>query len=306
MGINSLIIFIYFILLSPLSFGAACCGGGSSVANLIVGDYRTQLSFGYTNMAITHTVNTDGEFIERDKNNQEVLETMTAMASYLAADYWQFGFSIPMHKNTHKTDYKTSNEMGVGDIKLQPAFEFMPELYYSKWKPRGFVFLQHNIINSRSVYNTKSEFATDAFSQGFNTTTLGLYFTKIIGNFDLTVSTEVHTSPARKFKSNGNEFWVTPRDGNSTQLTIGFSPQASNFHFGTNLKSSYDGAKKISGDIESLGTSKSYTEAGLSIGLRVADKSYNVSYTDQTFFGVAKNMNAAKIISFNLIHFLDL
>ncbi|MFT6632094.1 MAG: hypothetical protein ACJAS4_002056 [Bacteriovoracaceae bacterium] len=306
MAPKSLIFIPLFFLLNLEAMSAACCGGGAGLPNLITGDYQSQLSFVGSNSAVTHTVNNDGKFIKRDKDNEEVKEVFTLKAAYLFSELWQAGFEIPVIKNTHRLLSKEESTTGIGDLKLQVAYEFLPEYSFSRWKPRGFIFFQQNIINAKSVYDSDEELGTDALSTGFNTTNLGISFVKIISQYDFTLTGEIHTSTKRRFKSSNNDTTIKAGNGYSYSLGAGLSPKNGDLRMGTTLYYSYEGSKYFTGDRVHTSGEKEFYQLGLNLGYKVENNSYIFSYSDQSFLGSAKNINVSKSISLSLINYLDL
>jgi hypothetical protein len=302
---NKLITLI-FLFSSLEAISAACCGGGAGLPNLITGDYRSQFSIVGSNSAVTHTADDEGNFIRRDKENQEVKEVLTLKVAHLFSELWQAGFEVPLIKNTHRLSSKEETTSGIGDLKFQVAYEFLPEYSFSRWKPRGIIFIQQNVINAKSVFESEEELGTDALGTGLDTTSLGLSFVKIISTYDFTFTGEVHRSSKRTFKGLTNELTVGEGKGHSYSFGAGFSPKNGDLRLGSSLLYSFEAGKKFSGDKISKSGEKEFYTAGINLGYRVDSTSYIFSYSDQSFLGSAKNINISKSISISLINFQDL
>jgi hypothetical protein len=302
MGIKSLTTLCFFVSLDV--FSAACCGGGASLPNLITGDYQAQVTLNASNSAVTHRVDGDGNYIK--SSNNEVTDSLTLMSAYQFSELWQIGISIPFKKNTYESSSNHESTTGIGDLKLQVAYEFLPEYSYSKWKPRGFLFVQHTFNNAKSTHEVDKEHATDALGKGFQTTSIGTSFFKIIKSFDLSVMGEFHFSQKQTFSDNSNDIVITPGNGTSVLIGGGYSPRNGSFRYGVNLVSSYEGSSTTRGDIYSKSTPKETLELGLNIGYMFEENSYVASYTDQSFFGTGKNISSSKAISLSVVHFLSL
>lgn len=307
MGTKYLIAILITLSSIPLNlFAASCCGGGASLPNLITGDYRAQFTINLSNSGVTHTTNDNGDFIRRDSSNLEVSETMTLMAAYQFSNLWQAGISIPVKKNTHSIADIEESSTGLGDIKGQIAYEFLPEYSYSKWKPRGFIFLQQTINDSKSTYDAKKNLSTDSFGSGGKYTSIGISFVKIISTMDFSFMSEFHHAPSEKIKKNNKNFRFFPGEGHSYLIGGGVSPKNGNLRIGGNILFSHTNSSWIKGDINSTSSVKEYLEGGLNLSYKHAEQSYIMSYTDQSFFGHAKNVNVSKALSISLVQSLDL
>jgi hypothetical protein len=300
------LVFLTITLFAQDVLAAACCGGGASLPNLITGDFKAQVSVLASNSAVTHSIDKEGGFNKRNNDSREVSESMTIMSAYQLDDLWQVGLTIPMKKNTYKTESTSESSSGLGDLKLQIAYEFLPEYSYSKWKPRGFIFLQHTFNNAKSTHESKKDHGTDALGKGFNTSSLGISFFKIKKNLDFTFMAEYHQSEQRNFTNQNQNFQVKPGAGYSALLGLGLSPKNGNLRYGMNMVSAIERPTKTNGDIKSTSAGKETLELGLNLGYMLGDNSFVASYTDQSFFGVGKNANATKAISLNIIQFLNL
>lgn len=300
------LVLILTTLCSAEAFCAACCGGGASLPNLITGDFKAQMTMSASNSAVTHSVDEGGHYKKRDKNSREVSESLTLMGAYQFDDLWQVGVSLPIKKNTYKTNNDTETSSGLGDLKLQLAYEFLPEYSYSRWKPRGFIFIQHTFNNAKSTHEVSKEHGTDALGAGFHTSSLGFSLVKIKRNFDFSFMAEYHKGQKRSFKSEGQKFDVDPGAGHSMLFGLGYSPQNGSLRYGMNIVQSIENKIKTSGDVESKSAGKESTELGANLGYMVGDNSLVLSYTDQSFFGMGKNISSTKVISLNIVQFLSL
>lgn len=296
----------FFLILTGNSFGAACCGGGAGLPNLITGDFRSQFSFVGSNSAVTHTINNEGKFLERESGNEEVKESFTLKVAHLIEDFWQVGIEVPFVQNTHRVSSLEESSSGIGDLKIQLAYEFLPEYSFSLWKPRGFIFLQQNIINSSSVYESDQQLGTDAISTGLDTTNLGLSFVKIISTYDFTFTGEVHKSSQRKFSTKTGDLTVKPSLGYSYLVGAGFSPKNGNLRYGGSFLYSFEGEKDFEGTLASSSSEKETYEVGLNIGYKLLNNSIIFGYSDQAFLGKGRNINVTKTLSISFINQIDL
>lgn len=304
MALRALVLIFSFSSLG--AFGAACCGGGASLPNLITGDHKSQVSLNFANSAVTHNVASSGKFVQKDDSSQEITETITLRAAYAFSELWQAGFSAPFKKNTYKEKSLTETSSDIGDLKLQFGYEFLPEYSYSRWKPRGFIFIQQSIINSTSVHESKKGHGTDAISSGFSKSSLGISFIKIIKTVDLAFISEYHVSKARSFSSGDDTFEVDPGDGYSALFGAGISPKNGSLRYGFNIVYASESAQKTTGDRISTSSEKLTVDLGFNIGYAKGENSYILSYSDQSYLGIGKNVSASKAISLSFVHFNEL
>ena len=269
------------VLLSTQLMGAACCGGGANLPNLIVGDYKAQFSFSASHSAVTHSVDSDGKFIKRNKSNQEFSETFNFMGAFQFSDFWQAGVTLPIKKNSYKDEQKVESSSGLGDVKLQLAYEFLPEYAYSWWQPRGFLFFQHSLANSKSTYDAEKKHTTDALGTGFQKTSFGFSFLKISGSFDFLTMSEFHHSWSRGISlGDGQELYISPGQGYSVVLGAGFSPKSGPTRYGVSFTKSHENKKRFSGEFESVTSEKDTYEIGVNLGHIRGENSYILGYAD--------------------------
>ncbi|HWU43973.1 MAG TPA: hypothetical protein VN132_11065, partial [Bdellovibrio sp.] len=166
------LIFLSALLLSIKVYAASCCGGGFAFPALILGDDKALFTSSFSYGSVTDDVLPNGKWIHRADNNQS--ETMKIDGAYLISDLWQTGMSVPVvSRQIDKED-----SMGLGDISINLGYEFLPELSYSEWKPKGLAFLQITLPTSPSVYDATNILAADSRGRGFFTLGPGMVFTK--------------------------------------------------------------------------------------------------------------------------------
>lgn len=305
MGTYSLIAILLY-LASSSSWAAACCGGGASLPSLITGDNRAQVVLSGSNAAITHDVNPQGEIAKRRENNQEVIETLSLSAAYLVSPLWQIGLTLPVKMNTHRNSFREESSAGLGDIKARVAYEFLPEYGYSKWKPRGYIYLKQSFAHSTSTYEAQKPLRSDSLGNGFSTTALGFSFVKIISNLDFLLMSELHLPFKNEFQQENDSITVRPSLGGSFLLGAGISPWNGDIRFGGTLLYSREGSREISGPIDSVSEKVYFWEGGINVSYLMDSYSLNLFYKDQSFFAKAKNTTLSKIIGLSFIKFFEL
>jgi len=300
MGIRALTFLL--LILSFKGFAASCCGGGVIMPLLITGDYRAQFNFTASNSAVSYSASEEGLFKERDGTNQEVINTFTFRGAYQVSEYFQLGLALPIQNNNRKTLNREESSTGLGDIRLQLAYEFLPELSFSFWKPRGFIFLNQIFPTSRSTYDSISPLRTDSHGGGFFKTSIGIGLVKNIKSMDFQLMGEIHQGVERSFE----KITVDPSGGHSFLLGFGYSPGQGNLRLGSALLYSYEGAPEINGQINTLAQSKYFWELGLNANYLIGSYSIMAYYSDQTFLGKAKNTTLSKTLGIGLMKFVEL
>lgn len=302
-----LIAYIFILSLSHDAFSAACCGGGAGLPNIITGDYKTQIGFSYSNSAVIGTADGDQEVVERSGENREVKEVVNFKMAHLLSDYWQVGLELPYLQNTHSTIDSSESYASAGDPIIQVTYEFLPELTYSKWKPRGFAFLSYSYSNTASIYESDSVLGTDALGTGFDTIYIGTSFTKIRRQLDISIYFKQGFRQRKKFSDENSQVEVKPGTIQSAGIGLGYSPKQGQWRFGPIINSFYEGAKEINTSNNSQSSSsKSYVDFGLNATYHTGLASYGVSFVDQSFWGKGSNINLSKTFSLSCTSFFEL
>ena len=110
-------------------------------------------------------------------------------------------------------------------------------MYFSQTLPTG-----------GSVYNAKKPLATDAFGRGFYRSAAGVVFVKVMSEFDILGSFEGSYEFKRSFSSNDlsiSTISVTPGFGASTLISLGYSPNNTNFRIGSSISYRYRSGREI-------------------------------------------------------------
>ena len=303
MGNYSLVSVLLLILSQKLVMAGSCCGGGASLPSLIFGDYQAQIGISATNLAVTHSANASGAISEVSANQHEVNEVYSLLASYQLLSKWQMGLVIPYKYNTKETFSKKEQSGGLGDIKISAAYEFLPEMNFSYYKPRGFIFLEESIPTGYSSYESRKTMRTDSFGKGFYSTSLGVALTKNISNFDIIVMGDYNYNLKRKFSDSSE---VHPGNGFTSLISFGYTPTQTSFHFGVGALYSYESSASVKGDITSVSNSKYTTELNLYSSYLFNGFSLMGQYSDQTFWGQSKNSFLTKSLQISLMKFFDL
>ena len=280
------LIILFFISFSKV-YAGACCGASASVPTLITTDHKAKVGLIASNTAFVAKANKD-KITNRGNNLQEVSENYTLLGSFLLRDYFQLGITLPYRVNTRRTKNIAESSAGLSDIELSATYEFLPEIFYSKWKPRGFFYFQQSAPISKSVYSSNKFLATDALSSGHYSSGFGLVFLKRWSSFDLNISAELMRPWDRKLNDQ-----VIKRETTQTfSLEGGLS--FSSFRLGGSLTNLREGSFRY---LTELGINLTYISVNYSLG---------VAYIDQTVLKDAFNTSLNKSITVTAIRFFEL
>lgn len=285
------------------SFAASCCGGGANFPVLITGDFKSQVNSSLSYSSVIGDVDKGGTSTFRHADNNETTQTVKVDGSYLLSDYWQTGISIPIVKREKRVYGSHSESSGLGDVSAQLSFEFLPELRYSTWKPRGFTFLNLTLPTAPSIYDFNDPLGADARGRGFYTIDLGVSFLKTRGAWDFTGSFSIFQPLNKRFSSRTGEsgmIYSTP--GVSVLLGAGYTPRVTSpWRFGLSLSPRYEGRKVIETSTSSASEAQMVWDTGSSVSyLYEKELAFSAQYLDQTLLGPAQNTTLSRTISVNV------
>lgn len=311
---NRIFLLSTFILaaleLTPkISWGGACCARSSSLPTLILGDDQFQMGVGYVIDQTVAITNEEGatEFLEAGSSQFRQVVRLDAAA--MITDRLQSGMSVPLVNRNVQTPDFSGAYTGIGDLRLNLAYEFMTSWTYSSWKPQGFLYGLITVPTGRSMYESSEPMETDITGNGFASASVGTLFLKRWATWDAFILPEIHYSFSREFDATfnpaGQSLVVHPGFGGSLGLGIGWSPGGGDFRLGFRLHPRVDqGVRAILSRTEyaSPGVMASCdTAIDLSYMLN-SSNSFMVSYTDQTLWGFAQNSPLSRLLSFNYQH----
>jgi hypothetical protein len=251
-------------------------------------------------------VSPEGVSVFRASNHDEITQMLRVEGAVLLADRWQAGAGIPYIRRSVARPGTDAEASAIGDVRLNLAYEVLPEWSYSVWQPQGFVFLQAILPTGRSIYESKQSGAVDAIGQGFYTAALGAVFFKNWGNWDAYAIPEFHYSLNRSFDDlqTGDAVNVFPRWGASVAMGTGVSPGGGRVRVGLRIQPVYAARKRVvSNSGESFTSAQLSWETGLELGYVLADQwSLSAAYFDQTLLGPASGTTLARGVSVSLQH----
>jgi hypothetical protein len=288
----------------PFVFAAPCCSANAAAPSLISGDDAVQVTLLASHQRIVGDVTPDGVSIFRAANHNEVTENFRLEGAWLVGDRWQVGAEVPLVRRSLSQPGIDNAATRLGDIRLDVAYEVLPEWSYSVWNPKGYVFLQAIVPTGRSIYDSQQTGAVDASGQGFYTLAVGGLFLKRWGNWDVYLLPEVHHAWGRGFESALTQEHVSIEGGwgASAALGVGVSPGGEDLRVGLRIQPTYASAKNV---FSSSGTSQTATqlnwETALELAYLLADQwSVSASYFDQTLLGPAQGTTLARGVTVSL------
>jgi len=289
------------LLLTTDSLAAPCCGGSSALPSLITGDDRAQVSASLTQSQVIGDAPSQGLPVFRGEGDNESSQTLRFDGAYrfADADAWQAGLGVPLTRRSREFGPRQTDRAGLGDLTADVAYEILPELSYSAWKPKGFVFVDLTAPTSPSIYDAKAPYLVDARGRGFFSLGAGLVFIKTVQSFDFNFISELHRSFARSFElQDGSHITAEPGWGGS--LTLGGGYNLENFRFGLSLSPVYEDPITTSGDLNSKSSSQLVWNTTAQVGYLISTEwSASFNYTDQTLMGPVRNVTLSR--SFSLL-----
>lgn len=285
-------LFISFLCSSLQVQAASCCGGGFAFPALILGDDKGLLSTSLSQSKVTDDVLENSKWVRRSDNNQS--QTLKLEGALLLSDSVQAGLVLPIISRQIANEQSS----GLGDISTNLGYEILPELSYSKWKPKGVAFLQVTLPTSPSVYDFSTAQASDSRGRGFFTLGGGVILTKVFGAWDVNTSAEVHRSFERTFDSEAAGGKITALPGWGHSLTVGGGWNIADVRLGTSLSTLYEDAIQTRGAQSSQGAAqKNMTWTAVASYMLGLEAAVTLSYADQTLFGAPENTTLSKTLT---------
>lgn len=288
------------------AWAAACCGGSSLLPALITGEDRAQMAISLTQESVIADSLNDGTVINRNGDDLDRTLTLKLSGAYRFWDRFQAGFDIPIAYRNQQIEGQGASATGLGDIGVQVGYEFLPELDYSAWKPRGFVFTRVIVPTGKSLYESSDPTQPDDFGRGFFSTALGVLFEKVVGDFDFLLLGEAHWIAPRTFDSVASNIpGMAPVEqsfssgwGTSSLLAAGYSPWGGAFRIGVSLSPIYEGEQTITAILPTTAPPRSVWNAGIQASFQFSSEwTASLNYIDQTWIAQARNNSLSRSIS---------
>jgi len=295
---NRALVLVFLAAIQSLTFAASCCGGGAGSSSIVTSDDRAKVYFNYKNTAYVYDVDTSGEVTKRTINESEVLETFRVGGAYLFDNYIQLALSSTISKVTKDNSLINESSTSLSDTNVSVGYEFLKEKYFSYWKPRGFVYFAQTIPTGRSKYESNKPLQTDVTGGGFNRSTVGLTFFKLLKEFDLTLNTSLSYYMKRKF----SDVEVYRYPTSEIAIAGGYSPKMGMWRFGSAISFKYDGHSELqfNDGIKTNSKNLFLTNLDFSVNYMPDSISYTLIYTDQTLLNSNRNTSLERALSLNL------
>lgn len=305
MSPNFLLFFERFFLLFCLGFfsakqaqGAACCGGGSSQANILASDDRSHFSFmnSYSDAFVDY-VDSQNQWFLADEST--ITSTIKLDGAVLLSDLWQLGFSVPF---IQKSKYGESRS-DFGDLSGSLGYEYLPDWDYDPYRPRGVGYIQLVFPTGTPNEAAVDPYKLDTRGRGFWQLGAGTVLSKVRGKWDGSFSAEVHKAFSKEVSNSEFKGTLTPGWGGQASLGLGYN--LSSWRTGVGLSGVYEDPTQVEGSIHSLGLLKRLIVGSASLGYSFPEVegsrwSSNLIYSDQTLFGNPYNTSLERSISITL------
>lgn len=302
--------YYFIILLSLISFkswGAGCCSSSSSLPNLITGEVSEQFKLSYANSSEIYNVDSQYNRREVDQGTYKLAEKASFSLSSLVSDYFQAGVSINFIQQTYKSSENKETESSLGDSTILLGHEFMPEYYYSRFKPRGFVFVQHSFLAGKSEYNNASRSGTDIISKGYEVTSLGISLIKNYQKWNYAFTYQYGYGHEREY----GDLVIRPKGSQTIDFNIGSSFGLEKFSFNLGFNYYINHGEKLNRGIDIDGQKDSDLSQVISINLGFGldfnrENSLLLNITDQSLFNNAKNTALTRSIGMSYIYKIEI
>ena len=281
-------------LLSKVAWGAACCGNGGNFPALITGDVQFQNSLYVSLQNRFADSSDDGSYSTRPSENQEVIRTFALRSSYSLSPFFQLGFEVPVTYRSTTSEKHT----GPGDVSFQAAYEILPEVEFSYWKPRAFTYIQFGLPTGGSRFDSSRPLQLDANGVGFFNLNLGILVLKEWGIFDFSLSPKITYFFSRSFLGRNHN----PSFGGSAQLGVGIQPFNS-VRIGTSVLYTKSPSVEIEG-FQNPTLSSEQIALVTSLSFSFSDWNLNLSYSDSGWFSGNRNAPLSQVVGLQLTHFV--
>lgn len=301
--IKSLLIFsssFYFLgalVISKVTLGSACCGGGLSVPSIIAGDDRQQLSTSYSYSKVHADVSASG--IWQRKANEDITQILKLDYASIIEDRFQFGVSLPIHQRNVQ-GLQGGQSQGLGDTALQGGYEYLPDWDYHPYRPKGIGYISLTLPTGKSLYEEDNLSGLDSRGRGFWALGAGTLLTKTFKKIDTLATLELHKSFSKPVHNSQFQGTIEPGWGYSYSLGIGYN--MNKLRLGHALLWSYEDPIQSQGNIVSKGNYQSVATGSFSVSY-LTDQLLTVSltYSDQTLYGEPTNTGLNKTILLSLL-----
>lgn len=208
------------------------------------------------------------------------------------ADAWQFGFRLPYQKNIIADE--TGNS--IGDVSFNINYEFLPELEFSYWKPRGFLSFYISAPTGDSIYTSSSGNPKDYTGNGTWGYSLVLNFSKILSRWDMQYG--LSYGHKQQIKQTSGEY-IRYKPIGSFFTAIGYSPKwNAKCRFGVGLAALFKGESYST--VYGRSRSSLVWDFTLQTSYMIKDNaSIGLNYLDQSLVGPTYNTSVVRALLVN-------
>ncbi len=287
------------LTLPGLAQAAPCCGGASAIPSLISGDDRAQMALSYSQAQVIGDMPVSGPARMRPSDDLEQIHTLRIDTAYLLTESVQLGLVVPVVKRSRDLGNQHPESTGLGDVRINAGYEFLPEISYSPWKPRGFIFLTTTLPTGPSIYDARADLAVDARGRGFLSVGPGVAFFKTYRSFDFTAMGELHQAFTKTMDGTaGGPMRLSPGWGGSALVGVGYSPGMSALRLGVSVSPVYEGPIEVRGQFNSQSQDQLVWNTSFQAGYLINDEwTASASYADQTLLGQARNVELTRSVA---------
>lgn len=293
--------FILLYLFTSLSFsyGASCCGGGSSIPGLITGDFRAQMGLQATYQNEIGKAYSQGKYLYYNNNKKRTRQNYSLFASSMISERAQIGGKINFSQTDYSNDAKKETASQFGDSEISFGYELIQERSFSWWQPRGFVFIALTLPTGSSNYNSSSSLYSDVNGKEQWGISTGMSFVKIIRSYDFLSSFQV----GYRFSDKQKDVSINESFYGSFLIGAGVSPYNSNFRLGVNISYFQESAKDVYFGEKKIETQKEFYSELSIVGSYAIDPnlSLSINYSDQSILGPAQNTTLSRSVGV-LVH----
>lgn len=286
-------------------WAAPCCARSSAAPFLILGDDELQYSFGFSaNRVVAETSNERTTYFLPEELVDQA-RTLRLDGATLLSDRAQVGISLSGVRRSVRAYSEEHSSFQIGDTRLSFGYEFLTNWNYSPWRPTGYLFSVVTLPTGRSNFDSVLPNFADVSGNGFYSVSMGGIFLKRWNTWDAFFMTEVHYSFPRNFENFTGKFQVIPGLGGSLGGGLGWSPGGGSLRLGMRVQPRVDQPRLIpSRDLSGVRKSwASSCDTGFDLSYLIgSNKTFMVSYTDQTLLGIAQNSNLNRTVGLSFQH----
>lgn len=227
--------------------------------------------------------------------NIENVEIFQLEGTTLIGENLQLGLGTSFNRREFDRPSGTRSATGAGDTRLTMAWEFLPELTYSRTKPNGFIYGQITAPTGKNIYESS---ALEATGRGFYQAASGAILLKQLNKWDAATAFGFRWGFEREFQTASGPLTVRPGLATEAMVAFGFSPSSLPWRFGASLSVNYnEPGLATESNSQSPIAAKQVWDTGIDATWNLASHSSLIfSYNDQTIWGPASNTSLMRTV----------